>query len=90
MASDEDGSGGNLPFPGAAAFAKCLTLYWGWVAERFKAPVLKTGRGASLSWVRIPPHPPAKAATAHFVSLYLSYAASATGPMFPKGEPMRL
>src|SRR5581483_6640655 len=27
-------------------------------AERFKAPVLKTGRGASSSWVRIPPHPP--------------------------------
>ena len=31
----------------------------GWVAERLKAPVLKTGRGASPSWVRIPPHPPA-------------------------------
>ena len=30
----------------------------GWVAERLKAPVLKTGRGASPSWVRIPPHPP--------------------------------
>ena len=30
----------------------------GWVAERLKAPVLKTGRGASSSWVRIPPHPP--------------------------------
>src|ERR1700759_511422 len=30
----------------------------GWVAEWFKAPVLKTGRGATLSWVRIPPHPP--------------------------------
>jgi hypothetical protein len=29
----------------------------GWVAERFKAPVLKTGVGASLPWVRIPPHP---------------------------------
>jgi hypothetical protein len=28
------------------------------VAERLKAPVLKTGRGASSSWVRIPPHPP--------------------------------
>ena len=28
------------------------------MAERFKAPVLKTGRGASLSWVRIPPLPP--------------------------------
>ena len=30
----------------------------GWVAERFKAPVLKTGRGQPPSWVRIPPHPP--------------------------------
>ena len=30
----------------------------GWVAERFKAPVLKTGVGASPPWVRIPPHPP--------------------------------
>ena len=31
----------------------------GWVAEWFKAPVLKTGVGASPPWVRIPPHPPA-------------------------------
>jgi hypothetical protein len=30
----------------------------GWVAERFKAPVLKTGAAATLPWVRIPPHPP--------------------------------
>ena len=30
----------------------------GWVAERFKAPVLKTGVRASAPWVRIPPHPP--------------------------------
>ena len=30
----------------------------GWVAERFKAPVLKTGVGATSPWVRIPPHPP--------------------------------
>ncbi len=28
------------------------------MAERSKAPVLKTGRRASASWVRIPPHPP--------------------------------
>ena len=39
----------------------------GWVAERSKAPVLKTGRGASPSWVRIPPHPP------FFFSNYLIY-----------------
>jgi hypothetical protein len=30
------------------------------VAEWFKAPVLKTGRGSRLSWVRIPPLPPGK------------------------------
>jgi hypothetical protein len=30
----------------------------GWVAERFKAPVLKTGVRATAPWVRIPPHPP--------------------------------
>ena len=30
----------------------------GWVVEWFKAPVLKTGVGASPPWVRIPPHPP--------------------------------
>jgi hypothetical protein len=28
------------------------------VAERFKAPVLKTGAPARAPWVRIPPHPP--------------------------------
>ena len=30
----------------------------GWVAERFKAPVLKTGVGSRPPWVRIPPPPP--------------------------------
>ncbi len=30
----------------------------GWVAERLKALVLKTSRRVSVSWVRIPPHPP--------------------------------
>ncbi len=30
----------------------------GWVSERFKEPVLKTGVRASVPWVRIPPHPP--------------------------------
>lgn len=30
----------------------------GWVAEWLKAPVLKTGKGATPSWVQIPPHPP--------------------------------
>ncbi len=28
------------------------------MAERFKAPVLKTGEGESPPWVRIPLHPP--------------------------------
>tara|TARA_A100001011_G_scaffold308434_1_gene324057 strand:+ start:255 stop:371 length:117 start_codon:yes stop_codon:yes gene_type:complete len=30
------------------------------MAERLKAPVLKTGKGATLSWVRIPVSPPLK------------------------------
>ncbi len=29
----------------------------GWVAERFNAPVLKTGDVVRRPWVRIPPHP---------------------------------
>ena len=29
----------------------------GWVSEWSKDPVLKTGVGVSLPWVRIPPHP---------------------------------
>ena len=32
----------------------------GEMAERLKAPVLKTGKGATLSWVRIPVSPPLK------------------------------
>ena len=35
-----------------------LLFRYGRLAERLKAPVLKTGRGASLSWVRIPHLPP--------------------------------
>jgi hypothetical protein len=30
------------------------------MAERFKAPVLKTGEGSNLPWVRIPLSPPEK------------------------------
>ena len=41
-----------------ARYGNALKIVLGWVAERLKAPVLKTGRGASPSWVRIPPHPP--------------------------------
>ena len=35
-------------------------VYRGWVAEWFKALVLKTSDGASRPWVRIPPHPPGR------------------------------
>ena len=35
-----------------------LILLEGWVAEWFKAPVLKTGVGSRPPGVRIPPHPP--------------------------------
>tara|TARA_B100000674_G_scaffold89197_1_gene61890 strand:+ start:194 stop:499 length:306 start_codon:yes stop_codon:yes gene_type:complete len=33
-------------------------FYFGEVAERLKALVLKTSNGATRSWVRIPPSPP--------------------------------
>jgi hypothetical protein len=42
---------------GGMAYAD-RTLPPGGVAEWFKAPVLKTGVGASSPWVRIPPPPP--------------------------------
>src|SRR6516225_7580439 len=47
-------------FRSVAMFPKTnhLILLQGWVAEWLKAPVLKTGRRASVSWVQIPPHPP--------------------------------
>jgi hypothetical protein len=32
----------------------------GWVAEWFKAAVLKTAVGSRPPWVRIPPHPPVR------------------------------
>ena len=34
-----------------------VIAHLGWVAERFNAPVLKTGVGFTLPGVRIPPHP---------------------------------
>ena len=40
---------------------RCEFERFGWVAEWLKAPVLKTGRRASVSWVQIPPHPPYQA-----------------------------
>ncbi len=45
-----------------AALRSCCAGNYGRVAEWFKAPVLKTGRGASLSWVQIPPLPPMSSA----------------------------
>ena len=38
--------------------ARARRRHTGRVAEWFKAPVLKTGRGSAPSWVRIPPLPP--------------------------------
>lgn len=42
---------------------------YGWVAERLKAPVLKTGEGVSFPWVRIPPHPPFVLAHLYFIRI---------------------
>ena len=54
-------NGGQFAFCRSLCGSKTLgnTRRPGRVAEWFKAPVLKTGRGATLSWVRIPPLPPA-------------------------------
>ena len=54
--------------PPAAARLDCPCVVdreRGWVAEWFKAPVLKTGVGASLPGVRIPLHPPVANQTAN-------------------------
>src|SRR3954462_11603559 len=52
-------SGTNFGFADVGRFAKRLISLSGWVAEWFKAPVLKTGVGSRPPGVRIPPHPPA-------------------------------
>ena len=54
----------------------------GWVAEWLKAPVLKTGRRATVSWVRIPPHPPIRLAIQCYV-VDFSFAASLVPQLFP-------
>ena len=55
----------------------------GWVAERLKAPVLKTGRRESASWVRIPPHPPSA-----FASLRREWdRGAALGKRMPRRRP---
>ena len=42
----------------------------GEMAERLKAPVLKTGKGATLSWVRIPVSPPIKLVTTGYIKTF--------------------
>src|SRR6185437_858742 len=63
------------PGPGTAVVArKRAALYLaaeGWVAERFKAAVLKTAVGESPPWVRIPPHPPS---SAFYLFLTMAYS----------------
>ena len=70
-------SGGKSAFEPWHRRVKYLIILNGWVAERLKAPVLKTGRGASSSWVRIPPHPPFSPQT---VSLLPENSMPLTGP----------
>lgn len=43
----------------------------GWVAERFIAPVLKTGDVERRPWVRIPPHPLLILTTNVFIGFWL-------------------
>ena len=40
----------------------------GEMAEWLKAPVLKTGKGATLSWVRIPVSPPLQSKFSKFIN----------------------
>ena len=54
----------------------------GGVAERSIAPVLKTGEGASLPWVRIPPPPPIYLAS-QLKLLYFNAALRALSPIRP-------
>ncbi len=51
-------SPGAAPRPFDLCFYVIGRIPVGRVAERLKAPVLKTGSGATHSWVRIPPLPP--------------------------------
>ena len=50
--------GGSVAAPCQHRHHRAWECRSGEVAEWFKAPVLKTGVGASLPWVRIPPSPP--------------------------------
>ncbi len=71
-----------LAYAGSRMFRPCISRPSvafiranGWVAERLKAPVLKTGRRLRVSWVRIPPHPPSALAKA--------FSRFGRGPVFP-------
>lgn len=66
----------KLPLALHAAYSVCEDR--GWVAERLKAPVLKTGGRETVSWVRIPPHPPLSRS-----KQLKSIAFSAGGPLSP-------
>ena len=61
--------GCSFRFVAIRAKANYLICLQGWVAEWLKAPVLKTGRRASVSRVRIPPHPPIQAITTCFCGI---------------------
>ena len=43
------------------------------MAERFKAPVLKTGEGLNLPWVRIPLSPPMLLQARIFLAVHVRY-----------------
>jgi hypothetical protein len=60
----------------------CLIFLAGWVAERLKAPVLKTGRRATVSWVRIPPHPPERPGIPRFLDILAPYPQTAPQSVF--------
>ena len=50
--------GGGSPKGGEEVGGGIYSIGSGSVAERLKAPVLKTGDGVTRSWVLIPPLPP--------------------------------
>src|SRR5579875_2088716 len=72
----DPGAGGAAAFATAGARPACRgAATSGWVAERFKAPVLKTGAPARAPWVRIPPHPPLSCSLRHDTPGHTSVAA---------------
>ena len=73
MARRERVAAVRCPFSGGPSEA---VVRIGWVAEWFKAPVLKTGVGESPPWVRIPPHPLTAAAFSWDLHISLENVAS--------------